>query len=172
MEKYVRIFALVLALIMAATVFASCGGDSSADSAGGNDSSDAKGETQTWGNITVFVPEGFALKGGDMFDDEDPDKLTLSKDGSSFDYFLVTAGFTQDNAEMSIEGTRSANEGCEDVEIKVGDVTWKGVAYTWSSLDIVVVTAPMGEGYVLFTSSGHGKDDATFKAVLESLTVK
>ena len=162
MKKYIKIFALVLALIMTATMFASCGGDSS----------DVKGETQTSGNITIFVPEGFTLKGEDMFGDEDPNKLTLSKDGSSFDYFMVSAGFTQDNAEMSIEGTRSANEGCEDVEIKVGDVTWTGVAYTWSSVDVVVVTAPMGEGYVLFTSSGHGKDDATFKTVLESITLK
>ena len=172
MKKSTKIVSVVLMLVMAATLLAACGGGNAADTDGGNGGSGAKGETQTWGNITVFVPEGFTLNGGDMFDKEDPDKLTLNKDGSSYEYFMVTAGFTQDNAEMSIEGTRQANEGTEDVEIKVGDVTWKGVAYTWSSLDEVVVAAPMGEGYVLFTSSGHGKDDATFKAVLESLTVK
>ena len=165
--KITKIIALVLVLIMTATLFAACGGSDV-----GDNGDDVKGETQTSGNITIFVPEGFTLKGEDMFGDEDPNKLTLSKDGSSFDYFMVSAGFTQDNAEMSIEGTRSANEGCEDVEIKVGDVTWTGVAYTWSSVDVVVVTAPMGEGYVLFTSSGHGKDDATCKTVLESITLK
>ena len=40
-------------------------------------SSSLKGEEQTWGNISVFVPEGWNLTGGDLLDENDPDKLSL-----------------------------------------------------------------------------------------------
>jgi len=164
MKKFIKIACIVMILALTVTMFASCGG--------GEDSADVKGETQTWGDITLFVPEEYTLKGGDMFGDEVPNRLTLNKGESSFEYIMVGSGYTEDEVDSSIEMTRSINEGCEDIEIKAGANTWTGVAYNSLGVDCVSVSAPIGDGYVLITSAGAAKDDAAFNAVLESIVVK
>ena len=89
MKKFLKIMALALILALSVTALAACGGDSSADTGAADASDGVAGETQTWGNITVFVPEGYTLNGGDMFDENDPDKLTIT--GEGMDYFMFTA---------------------------------------------------------------------------------
>ena len=93
MKKLTKILALALMMALVVTVFAACGdkkeGAETADNAG--EAASAKGETQTWGNITIFVPDDYKLTGGDMFDAENPDKLTLNtKSDSSFEYVMVS----------------------------------------------------------------------------------
>ncbi len=171
MKKFLKIIALVMMLTLVVTVFASCGDKKEGSDEGASEAS-AKGETQTWGNITIFVPEGYTLNGGDMFDSENPDKLTLNKEGSSYDYVMISANFTEDNAVSSIDTTKEMNEGSEDVEITAGANTWKGVAYNASGVDCISLYAKIGEGYVVLSSAGMSKDDATFKTVLESINVK
>ncbi|MBQ7715276.1 MAG: hypothetical protein IJT70_05340 [Clostridia bacterium] len=171
MKKILKIFAVVMVLALVVTVFAACGDKKEGTDEDGS-ADDAKGATQTWGNITIFVPEGYTLNGGDMFDKEDPDKLTLNKEGSSYDYVMVSANFTEDEATTSIDTTKSFNDGCEDVEITAGANTWKGVAYNASGVDCISLYAQIGEGYVVLSSGGMSKDDATFKTILGSITVK
>ena len=51
-----------------------CGDSSNTDSSSEVSSSGSegiKGETKTWGSYTVLVPEGWYLKGGDVFDEKD-----------------------------------------------------------------------------------------------------
>ncbi|MBR6916982.1 MAG: hypothetical protein IKN38_02240 [Clostridia bacterium] len=175
MKKLTKILALALMMALVVTVFAACGdkkeGAETADNAG--EAASAKGETQTWGNITIFVPDDYKLTGGDMFDAENPDKLTLNtKSDSSFEYVMVSANFTEDNAVMSLDTTRELNEGCEDVEITAGANKWTGVAYNSLGVDCVALYAQIGEGYVVLNSSGMGKDNASLKAILESIVVK
>ena len=164
MNKFFKITCVVLTLVLALTLLAACGG--------GEDAADVKGETQTWGEITLFVPEEYTLKGGDMFGEEAPNRLTLNKGESSFEYIMVGSGYTEDEAASSIDMTRSVNEGCEDIEITAGANTWTGVAYNSLGVDCVSVSAPIGDGYVLITSAGAAKDDAAFNKVLESIVVK
>jgi hypothetical protein len=171
MKKITKILALVLMLALTVTLFAACGGEKT-DADGDSGDAKVKGETQTWGNVTLFVPEEYTLNGGNVIDPEDPDVLTLNKGDSFRDYIMLSANFTEDNATSSIDTTRSLNDGAEDIEIAAGANTWKGVAYNASGVDCISVYANIGEGYVVVSSAGLTKDDAVLSAVLESVQVK
>ncbi len=168
MKKYLKILAILLVFVLSATVFAACGesGDDTGDSG-----ETVKGETKTGGNITIFVPEGFTFENKDGFGDESANDAKLTNDSSVFDYFMLKVNWSEESVNSSIETSRSLNDGAEDVEITAGDVTWKGIAYNSLGYDMVIVYAPMGSGYSYFTACSHTKDDATLKAILESIKV-
>lgn len=42
-------------------------------------SEEVKGESKTWGLFTVLVPDGWTLKGGDVFDEKDGNICSVRK---------------------------------------------------------------------------------------------
>ena len=172
MKTIKKVIAIMLAAALASAVLASCGNKGKVvdGSDGGNgNSATVTGEDRTWGNITIFVPDGFTLKGGDILSDENPDKLTLNSDDSDMTYVTVTANADDDNVKMGIESTRSMNEGAEDYTVAAGETEWTGVTYNASGYQCYALCAPMGDGYVMLTCAGVG--EAALNLILESIKV-
>ncbi len=161
MKKVFKITAVVMALALVISAFASCGGG------GGS----VSGETKTWGNITVLVPEGMTLKGGDVLNKEDPDKLTISKNDNAMNYFLITVSDSEDNAKSNVETTRSMNKGCKDVSVETEGAKWTGVTYDYSGTKVFQIYAKVDGRVVTVQSYGFEADSDTSKAVLGSLKI-
>ena len=176
MKNFAKIFAFMLVLALAFTMFAAC---NKKDDTKKSDDTEAekveeqiKGEEQTWGNITVFVPEGYKLNTKNLFGEEDPDEVSLTSESDEyFDYFKVTANMDENNVTSSLDTTRDINEGCTDIEFTAGGKTWTGVTYNSSGYDVVSAYAPFGDSYVLVMTASHTSDDPTFLAVIESLQI-
>lgn len=174
MKKFVKIAAVVLALLLCCAAFASCGEDNGGNSsAAGGDTPAAdtvKGETQTWGNITVLVPEDMTLKGGNVLDEKNPDVVNIAKKDNAMNYFLITINDSEDGAKMGIDSTKEANEGSKDVEFEAG-VKWTGVSYEYSGSPAFQAYAEFDGRYAVVQSFGFATDDDVTTSVLSSLKV-
>ena len=174
MKKFMKITAIVMALALLVSVFASCGGgqDNGGNSAdNGAAAADAvKGETQTWGNITVLVPEGMTLKGGNILDENNPDVVNISKSDNAMNYFLITINDDEDGVKSGIESTREGNDGAKDVTVDAG-ASWTGVTYEYSGMDVFQIYAEFDGRFAVVQSYGFAADSDTSKAILSSLKV-
>ena len=91
MKTFIKITAVVMAMLICCAAFVSCGGgDTKGSDANGGDAGNAasvSGKTQTWGNITVLVPDDMNFKGGSMLDEKDPNVVNISKKDNATNYF-------------------------------------------------------------------------------------
>ena len=170
MKKFIKITAVVMAMLLCCAAFASCGGGNDNGSSSGGNTSTA-GKTQTWGNITVLVPEGMTLKGGNVLDEKDPDVVNISKNDNAMNYFLITINDTEDGAKMGIDSTKEANKGSEDVSFEAG-VKWTGVSYEYSGSPAFQAYGEFDGRFAVVQSFGFGVDEDVTKSVLTSLKVK
>ncbi len=177
MKKFTKIAAIVMALLLCCAAFASCGGDNgSSDSKGGDTSSAAadtsvSGKTETWGNITVLVPDDMTLKGGNILDEKNPDVVNISKKDNATNYILITINDSEDGAKSGVKSTKEANKGSKDVEFEAGE-EWEGVSYEYSGSPAFQAYAEFDGRYAVAQSFGFATDDDVTKAVLSSLKVK
>ena len=186
MHRMTKLLALTLALVLIASCFAACGSKSSApasgDNAAANDNGPASANTeapaapaadvQSWGNISLAVPEGYTLKGGSLFDEEDPDQLTIS--GQGLDYFQVSIVESEEDAKDNLDMTKSLNEELkpEDVTVTANGVTWTGVYYNSYGYDCFQVYAKLNGKIVQVNGCGCKQDSSLANAVLSSIVVK
>ena len=169
MKTFIKITAVVMALLLCCAAFASCGGgDSKGDSGSGGSS--VAGETKTWGNITVLVPEGMTLKGGNVLDEKDPDVVNISKKDNAMNYFLITINDTEEGAKSGLETTKDTNKG-KDATIDAGK-KWTAVTYEYSGSPAFQAYAEFDGRFAVVQSFGFATDDDTTTAVLSSLKVK
>ncbi len=132
-------------------------------------SSSLKGEEQTWGNISVFVPEGWNLTGGDLLDENDPDKLSLKDpDADSFTYVNVLID-TEENIDNNINATKEMNEGTSDTTVKVGEAEWTGLTYESIGYKCGYLKHVAADKVYAVYFCGYATDDAAFQAILGSL---
>lgn len=170
MKTFIKITAAVMALLMCCAVFASCGG--SRDSGSGSDSGNSvAGKTETWGNITVLVPDDMKLKGGNALDEKDPDVVNISKKDNATNYFLITINDSLDGAKSSLDSTKDANKGSKDTTFTAGK-DWTAVTYEYSGSPAFQAYADFDGRYAVVQSFGFASDDDTTNAVLSSLKVK
>ena len=182
MKKTIKFAALLMALALVICAFAACGGSKDPEPANddGNDTpateapaadDGVKGTVEEHGYYTVLVPEGYTLKHEDVFGDNDPKSFNINLNDSSFTYFMFNL-YSKDNAESSIEMTKSMNEGASDVSVVYNGVTWTGVAYDSLGIACFSLIASFGEDdYVIVSGAGNAYDSAITDAVLSSLTV-
>ncbi len=174
MKKFMKITAIVMALALLVCAFASCGGQGSGDASsadGGAAAADAvKGETQTWGNITVLVPEDMTLKGGNVLDEKNPDVVNISKKDNAMNYFLITINDDEEGVKSGIDSTREVNDGAKDVTVDAG-ASWKGVTYEYSGMDVFQIYADFDGRFAVVQSYGFAADSDVSKAILSSLKV-
>ena len=163
MKNLIKLIAIALIVSVVAVALASCGGNSE----GGSDNAPA-GETQTWGNITVLVPDGMELKGGNILDENDPDVVNIHEKDNELHYFLITLGDSEDDAASSIEATKEYNEGAEDYTIDIGGVKWTGVKYDYMGPVFQAYGTVNGQ-IVMVQCYGFESDGATTTAVLQSI---
>lgn len=169
MRKLITFTAVVMA-ILCCFAMASCGGNSSSGDANSQSAQQAEVKTETWGNITVAVPDGMKLKGGSVLDEKDPDVVNISKEDNAMNYFLITISDDEDSAKSGIEATREANKGAADVSIDAG-AKWTGVTYDFSGTDVMHIYATVDGRIATVQSYGFKSDDEVTKSVLSSLKV-
>ena len=171
MRKLIKITAVVMAILMCCAVFASCGGGDSSSEGGKSSAADTvKGKTETWGNITVLVPEGMTLKGGNILDKENPDVVNIAKDDNAMNYFLITVNDDEEGAKSGIDSTREMNEGAKDTTFSAG-TEWKGVSYDYSGVAVLHVYGEVDGKIVVVQSYGFKSDEDITKSVLGSLKI-
>ena len=108
-----------------------CGDSSNTDSSSEVSSSGSegiKGETKTWGAYTVLVPEGWYLKGGDVFDEKDENVCSVRKsDFVYFDFKSETEEVMKKQYEYN-HNTYTLNQ--KDLEqTEIAGISWNGFDY-------------------------------------------
>lgn len=145
--------ALGAALALTVCGMAGCG---SAGSAGGSaDGGDAAGRQETWGNLSVLVPEDMYLTGGSVTDEQDPDSLWLQDAHDQFKYYVVTV-VDGEQLETDIKQSVAINEGETKDGFKVGGNSWHGMTYTFNDKPGFQVGAEIGG--VTYEVSCYGYD--------------
>ena len=172
MKKFIKISAVVLALLLCVAAFASCGGNGGSSSSGSDKpaADSVSGKTETWGNTTVLVPDGMTLTGGNVLDKENPDVVNIAKSDNAMNYFLITINDSEDGAKMGIDSTKEANKGSKDVSFEAG-VKWTGVSYEYSGSPAFQAYGEFDGRFAVVQSFGFATDDETTTAILSSLKV-
>ena len=160
------IIALLLVVVMCASLCA-CGGNGGGE---GGEGGGAAGAVQQVGNFSIFVPDGWESKIGDLLDENDPNKCKLNEKDATFNYISAAIYDNEDTVDMSIETTKEINEGSEDVTKKIGDIEWTGVKYESLGYKCVVLKGVVSADKVYYYNSvGYDLDGEIVTAVLESL---
>ena len=170
MKIFIKLTAALMAVLMCCALFASCGGNSASTGDNGSAAQTVAGKTETWGNITVDVPEGMTLKGGSILDAEDPNVVNIAKDDNALNYFLITVNDDEDSAKDGIDATREANDGAADVSIDAG-ASWSGVSYDFSGTPVLHIYGTVDGKVVVVQSYGFATGDDVTKSVLSSLKI-
>ncbi len=168
MKSLIKFIAFALVVSVAVFAFASCGGKTEGGDTESTADNAPKGETQTWGNITIFVPDGMELKGGNILNENDPDVVNIHEKENEMHYYLVTLGDDEEDASSSIEATKEYNEGAEDITLDIGGVKWTGVKYDFMGPVFQVYGTVNGQ-IVMVQCYGFESDSATTSAVLQSI---
>ena len=154
MKKYVKIIAVFLTFVMAAAVLASCGGGS-----------ETSGETKTQNNVTVLVPDGFEIKEG-LIPESTP-AIVYAKDQETkyvgF-YYYDSIDEAKESMELNIGSLDTT-----DVKFDAAGVTWEGKAYDLGGWPMCDVIATIGDQVVMAHTSFFEQDDATMRAIIDSV---
>lgn len=127
-----KILSVLVIMIMTIACLTACGGSGgSSDSGNAPDIPSVPGEEQTWGNITVLVPEGMKLQGGNLGDDQDKNSLWLLPEEGGLNYYIIVVE-ESDAIDNNIESTREINKSYDvkDIEpFSTGVMEWTGITY-------------------------------------------
>ncbi len=153
MKIFTKIASLVLIVVMAATLFASCGGGA------------PSGETKTLNNVTVLVPDGFDVKEGLI-----PSSIPVVVFEKDHETKYVNVGFydSVDEAKESIDMMVGDLE-TADVKFDAAGVTWEGKSYDLGGWPMCNVIATIGDQVVMCQASFFASDDATMRAIIDSI---
>ena len=165
-----KLFALVLSVILVVALVG-CGG-SSAKTKG---EAKMKGTTETWGEISVFVPDGFEFHGGNItgVDDTDEKQCYMKKDPQSmYDYIWIVVKDDEASAKSNVETTKDVNK-AEDVTVKADNGEWTGCHYVYESykgsVDCGAIYATVDGKTIQVNFAGYAPESKEMKAVLSSL---
>lgn len=159
-----KMLSILLACAMLAALCA-CGGEAET----------VPGETQEWGKLSLFVPEGNSLIGGSLIDAEDPYSAWILLDSDNMHYYLVSVVDGRETAENDLAATQAANDvggGEGAVTIEAGGVAWTGYAYKYNGADCFQLFGDVDGKWVTVSAAYHAYDSAEVKAVLESIKVR
>ena len=81
------------------------------------------GEKQTWGDITVFVPDEMNIEGG-----ADQKSVCLYMNNDDTRFFKVSIVDSEEIAKSSIEAAKATEEKYQTVEVTGENMTWEGIA--------------------------------------------
>lgn len=181
MRKFKKAAAIALCLTVMASSLVACGG-SNDNSTSAPDAQVATevapvtteasatitiASTETWGDYTVGIPEGWTFRKGYALNEDDTTCCSVKK--SDFSYF----NFNMETEDMYMkkydQNKATYTQDQKDCSGKVGDIDWTGFEYS--------------NGFELYGKSSSGKpvrvscsgfkfDSPETKAVLESLKIK
>lgn len=173
-----KVLALLLTLVLALSLFACGGTDSDADVEKDDKPAkeEVKGEVQTWGKISIFVPEGYEFGHGSITgsDDEDESQCYLRPEGSTsmYDYFWIVVN-SEETVKNNISMSKEVNS-ADDITFKAGDTEWTGCHYLYTTalngdVDCGTVYRMIGDEAYQVSFAGYATDSAVMTAVLSSI---
>lgn len=128
------------------------------------------GSEQVWGIYTVMVPDGWNLKGGDYFDDKNPEVCSVKK--SDFYYFDIKSE-KEDVQKQQYEYNKKTytNEQKDIPATKLGDIEWNGFQYGNDFGGGFELYGQSNGKFLRVSCAGFSIDSPEAKAVLGSLKV-
>ena len=189
MKKTLKKVTVVLCLGVITSVMVACGGKTEGTTAapGGESATTAApsteaapateaaavnlASTETWGDYTVGVPEGWKFRKGDVFDEADTRYCSVKKSDFSFFDFKMEK---EDTAKQQYEyNKKTYTQEQKDVSGKYGEIDWTGFQYSDGAGGYgFELMATVNGKPVRVSCSGFAFDSAEAKAVLGSLVIK
>ncbi len=168
-----KILVLILSVILV-VAFAGCGGDNSKVSTTKKGEEKMKGTTENWGEISVFVPDGFEFKGGSItgVDDTDEKQCYMKKDPNAmFEYIWIVVN-DEEAVKNNIEMTKSVNS-AEDITVSADNGEWTGCHYIYAGasgdVDCGAIYSVIDGTSFQVNFAGYAPESKEMKAVLYSL---
>lgn len=165
-----KLIALLLAVVLVLCLVACGSGDKPAET-----EATLKGEQKTWGQISVFVPEGYVLGGGSItgVDDTDETQCYIQPETPSmYDYYWICVQDAE-TAAGNVEMTKNINY-AEDITVNDGSKDWTGCHYVYESysgsVDCGAVVCEIDGVTYVVNFCGHAPESAEMKTVLASVT--
>ena len=183
MKKLLRLIALSISFTALAMTMVSCGNESGSTSGtstaketeketeGTASEASPAGKIETWGNLTVFVPEGFSLTGGSLLSKEDQNSLWIQLDANKSIYYLISI-VAEDVAKNGVETTKEMNAEYDPVDVKftTGSIEWTGVSYVYSgSTDCFYIYSNIDGKTVIVQAGWNTYDSEQTKTILASI---
>lgn len=129
--------------------------------------------TETWGDFTVGVPEGWTFRKGDVFDEEDTRYCSVKKsDFSYFDLKMQTENIA--TQQYAYNKNTYTNEQV-DITVNYGGISWTGFQYSdgWGGYGFELIGYAGDDNKIVRISScGFAYDSEAAKTVLGSLVIK
>lgn len=135
------------------------------------ESTPVTGASQSWGEISVLVPDSMNMQGGNgTLDPEDEQTLWMYNNDNAADYIEVTTKYDEASAKNNIEMSKSVNETYhpEDVSFTAGG-EWNGITYDAHGIACTVIYSVSGDKVYYVMIAGYPYDGDVVKTVLESL---
>lgn len=180
-----KLLALLLVIVMCATMFAACGSNEDGKDAGGDQQGEIKGETYDTGDLSVLVPEGWtAIPVADLWAEEegatDPTTVRLCKGGSTemdlLSYPSLQIHYYDENTYMSEPSTQWYDDPADLDPLTLGGKTWKGFsASSFGDQLIILWTGEQaGDQYdvTIWPEKSEGSfslEDADVQAIIASI---
>ena len=128
------------------------------------------GETKTWGIYTFLLPEGWTLRGGDVFNDNDETVCSVKK--SDFSYFELKCE-TEDVQQRQYnynKKTYTLNQ--KDLPAtSIAGIEWNGFEYGSELSKGFELYGSFGGRFLRVSGVGFAFDSPEAKSLLESLKV-
>ena len=186
-----KIISRIAVLMLTASIpfaLASCGGSDSSSKTGSDstasvpaDNSAAEstaadgngavsGETKTWGIYTFLLPEGWTLRGGDVFNDNDETVCSVKK--SDFSYFELKCETEEVQQKQYNYNKKTYTLNQKDLSAAtIAGIEWNGFEYGNELNKGFELYGSTGGRFLRVSSVGFAFDSAEAKAVLGSLKV-
>ncbi|MBQ9894893.1 MAG: hypothetical protein IJM38_05835 [Ruminococcus sp.] len=128
------------------------------------------GSEQTWGVFTVMVPDGWTLKGGDVFDENDPNYCSVKK--SDFSYFDIKSE-KEEVQKQKYEYNKNTytNEQKDLPATTLGNIEWNGFQYGNDFGGGFELYGQSNGKFLRVSCAGFSFDSPETKAILGSLKV-
>lgn len=129
--------------------------------------------TETWGDFTVGVPEGWTFRKGDVFDEEDTRCCSVKK--SDFSYFDLKMQEENIATQQYAYNKNTYTNEQVDITVNYGGISWTGFQYSdgWGGYGFELIGYAGDDNKIVRISScGFAYDSEAAKTVLGSLVIK
>ena len=145
--------------------------ESAADESQPEENKEITGETTNWGIYTFLLPEGWTLRGGDAFDDNDVNICSVKKSDFSYFQFKCEDEATQQRQYNYNKETYTLNQ--KDLPATtIAGIEWNGFEYGNEMSMGFELYGSTGGKFLRVSGVGFAFDSAEAKAVLGSLRVE
>lgn len=125
-------------------------------------------ENITWGNISIYVPEGFELSGGLPGDGENPDGCIIM-DSHDINKRVTVKITTQSEVDNKVSVLKAQKGATEIERFTIGSTTWSGVTYKADGLVAYALFGDVNGKTFYITSFTLELDDAAYTDILGSI---